>query len=459
MNKIVVKFGGSILKTPEDFKKLSTVVKSYPVKLVIVVSALYGVTDRLSEFLSGKIVRKDAVSTLTRYLKKLHFDFIDFNIRDNKTSERIKGEITGLIKTLTEYLTGLRLIKDIPGFSRAFVLSFGERLSAKLISSLLFNSGIKTEEVLPEEIGLYSNLGGEFSGVDFERSSPNVKNSLEKDINFVIPGFYGIDKGSRVAVFGRGGSDYTAAAIANCIGAEFLDLWKDVRGFMTSDPKIVKDAVSIGHLSYEEAAELSYFGAKIIHPGTFIPVRGKKIKVRIFFSENFSEGLRPVTEIDFKRIVEKKIVKSISFSNDIAILRIGGADVGGKPGIIASVSEKLSDAGINIKSIITSQTTINFLLSEKDIDKSLEIVKVSDTPEIERITKINNISILAAVGEGLENKYGIAAKILSALKRKKINVRLLSLGASETSMYVIVNRSECEIALRSIHKEFFGEEE
>ena len=456
VKKIVVKFGGSVLKEPSDFKKILSAVRSYSQYLIIVVSALYGVTDKLSCFLKKGVFNKKSIDNIIEYLKELHFTFININIDKKSSSNEIRRKILILLKQLKNYLTGLQLISDVPDFSHSYVLSFGERLSSNLISLFLNHYGIVNSVALPEKIGLYSYDSSDRSGVDFNRSIDSVKKNLSPEKNYIIPGFYGISEGSRISVFGRGGSDYTAASIAKCIDAEFLDLWKDVEGFMTSDPKIVKEVKPIEHLSYEEAAELSYFGAKIIHPGAFIPIKERNIELRIFGLGDISGKYSPATVINSKRSVVKDVIKSITYDNDISILRLKGANVGEKPGIIAVVSKKFNKAGINIKSIITSQTSINFLLSTDDIKESFKILENIESFILEEISIIDDISILAAVGEGIGERFGIASKILSALNKEKINVRIISLGASETSMYLIIDDSDCKKALTAIHKEFFN---
>lgn len=458
MNKIVVKFGGSILKSPEDFKNILKGVRSYHQKLIIVVSALYGVTDMLSNFLSGQVLCREKITDLSLKLKKVHFAFIDLNIPQETVAASVKREITDLLENLEEYLTGLYLIKDIPDFSRSFIESFGERLSSRLLSFLLDYSGIRNREALPEEIGLYSNNSLYGSGVNFKRSLAPVRKNLSENINYVIPGFYGIDSGERVTIFGRGGSDYSAAAIAKLTDAEYCDLWKDVDGFMTADPKLEKDAKRIDELTYDEAAELSYFGARIIHPETFGPLKKAKIPLRIFnikkFANTGSEA-HPSTTISCKGIINKTTIKSITYSNDYSILRVKGSGVGIHPGIISRISDSFNRIEINIRSIITTQTSINFLLASSDMEHGYSAIRTMELPGVEKIEREEDISLIAAVGTGIRERYGIASKILSALSERKINIRLITAGASDEAIYFTLKKQECFKAVTALHKQFF----
>ncbi len=458
MKKIVVKFGGSVLKNPEGLQKIEKIINSYNNYLIIVVSALFSVTDKLSEILAGGNLSGANISRLIKSLRRIHHDFLDHNINNLSTIKLIKIDLEMMLVVLNDHLTGLMLIGDIPESSHAFVISFGERLSSMVITSILNSKGIGICKSTPEEIGLYTSGRSLDARIDLERSRTEVKKKLSAEKHYLIPGFYGINNNNKVSVFGRGGSDYSAAVIAECIDAEYCDLWKDVNGFMTADPVLIKNASTIPLLSYGEAAELSYFGAGITHPDTFAPVRLKNIPLRIFSIEQHIERelLPPAsTLINSKRERNKNVIKSITYSNNFALLRIKGSGVGIHPGIISNISRKLSEKGINIRSIITSQTTINFLLSSKNIEEASSIVRELNLPDAEEISIDENIALIAAVGYGFRETYGVAAKILTTLSEEKINVTLMTAGASDDAIYLTIRKNECEKAVRSLHHEFF----
>lgn len=259
-----------------------------------------------------------------------------------------------------------------------------------------------------------------------------------------------------MTLLGRGGSDYTAAAIARCIDAASVDLWKDVPGFMSADPKLVANAAAVKRLAYNEAAELSYFGARILHPRTFEPVMDKQIPVRLFNIGRFCEKLEPETIIDGNGVIKEDVIKSVTFSDDFGILKLHGAGVGIKPGIMARVTARLNDEGINIKSIITSQTAINILLALEDLEKSLRAVEAIGLTAVDRIAAVDNISLIAVVGGGILEKPGIAARVFSAVSRRNINIRTISAGPSNVAIYFIIDRNEREKAVKAIHEEVFG---
>jgi len=226
---------------------------------------------------------------------------------------------------------------------------------------------------------------------------------------------------------------------------------------MTGDPKLIKSVKEIKKLSYEEAAELSYFGAKILHPRTFEPVMEKDIKIRIFHIDNYKKSSTPATIITRNNKINKDIIKSITAGNGIGILKLSGPGVGIKPGIMAKVTSLLNDNHINIKSIFTSQTSINILLSKSDINKSYELITRTNLIAVEEICKRENIAVIAAVGNGITKRYGIAAKIFNSLARERINIEIISMGASPVAIYFIVKDKDKNRALKSLHEEFFNE--
>jgi len=389
--KIVVKFGGSNLKKKEDIGRIAQAVKLYRQPIVIVVSALYGVTDMLIEILHKAKTDESAIEEIKSTLLEAHGQLIDLYIENQGKKDEIKIKILQRIEELEKYFRGIHYLGEVPDFVEDRVLSYGERLSSLVLTALLNSSDIQAEECLPEKLGLYTN--GEFrnAAVDFNLSCDNVKQALSGDRVYVIPGFYGLSPDSRVTLLGRGGSDYTAAAIARCIDAASVDLWKDVPGFMTADPKLVSNTAVIQKLTYSEAAELSYFGARILHPRTFEPVSDRNISIRLFNIYDFDEKLEPVTVINHVGVIKDDVIKSVTFSDDFAVLRLRGAGVGIKPGIMAKVTTRLNDERINIKSIITAQTSINLLLSRDDLAAALRIAKQSGLAAVEEIDGLDDI--------------------------------------------------------------------
>ncbi|MCK5050516.1 MAG: aspartate kinase [Candidatus Cloacimonetes bacterium] len=455
MKYVVIKFGGSNLKSREDLFRIIKVLKSYDRPVIVVVSALYGITDRLNDALRRIQKSRKEIKEIIVFLKDTHLNIIKQYIDESEKQKELCKRIEVRIEELEKKFKGINYFGEVPDFVHDWVLSFGERLSSLLLCSLLNVFGIDATEALPEDIGLITDGIFNNACIDFEASIPTVQKTLSENKTYIIPGFYGVSKEGKVTLLGRGGSDYSAAAIARCVQAESLDLWKDVSGFSSVDPQILNNAIPIKKLNYSEAAELSYFGAKILHPQTVEPLLHHSIPLRIFNINTFSGELQPVTYIADTKVITPSIIKSVTYSDDFAILELNGPGVGIKPGIMAEVTTILNEYDINIKSIITTQTKIKLLLSKSDIDKGYQLAKSLHLITLDEIKTEDDISLIAVVGEGILNQPGIAARTFQAVFTRGINVRLISAGASDVAIYFIVSKNDKIQAVKAIHEEFF----
>ena len=325
---------------------------------------------------------------------------------------------------------------------------------------MLLSRGIVAREAVPEDIGLVTDGVFGNSACDFAASTAPVSNALADDVVYVVPGFYGVDKDGKTTLFGRGGSDYSAASIAACIGAKSLDVWKDVDGFLSADPGAVSAPQSISQLNYLEAAELSYFGAKILHPRTVEPLFDRDIPIRILNITRPERGLTPYTIIDGQRKVTRDVVKSVSSTEDVAILKLHGPGVGFKSGILAQVTNTLDQHGINIKSVLTAQTAINILLARDHLDAAYEALSEHHLAGVVEVSRNDAVAIVAVVGDGVLDASdvgsAIASRALSAALAGGVRVHLAAAGASEVAAYMLVQQEDRKLALRLVHDEFFG---
>ncbi|MCX7218145.1 MAG: ACT domain-containing protein, partial [Burkholderiales bacterium] len=283
---------------------------------------------------------------------------------------------------------------------------------------------------------------------------------LAGDGVIVVPGFYGVDQNGKTTLFGRGGSDYSAASIAACLGAESLDVWKDVDGFLSADPGTVSAPRSIAQLNYLEAAELSYFGPKILHPRTVEPLFDRDIPIRILNITRPERGLQPYTIIDDQRRVTHDVVKSVTSTEDVAILKLHGPGVGFKPGILAQVTNTLDQHGINIKSVLTAQTAINLLVSREQLDAAYAALIEHHLAGVVEVSRNAAVAIVAVVGDGVLDASdvgsAIASRALSAALAGGVRVCLAAAGASEVAAYMLVHEEDRKLALQAVHAEFFG---
>ncbi len=467
MKKIVVKFGGSNLRQAQDIDRVINVVQSYQRPLVLVVSAFYGITNALIACVQSAKQGAGTKAALvesqnyTLHLRRMKREIIEANVSDAAERDRIEQALSVRIDQLDRYLTGIHCIGDVPTFVNDAILSYGERLSSLLLTEVLRTRGIQAREALPEDIGLITDGVFGNSACDFAVSMPLVSRALEGDGVIIVPGFYGVDRDGKATLFGRGGSDYSAASIACCIGAESLDVWKDVDGFLSADPGTVSSPRSIAQLNYLEAAELSYFGAKILHPRTVEPLFNQDIPIRILNITRPERGLQPYTMINNQRKVTKDVVKSVTSTEDVAILKLHGPGVGFKSGILAQVTNALDSNGINIKSVLTAQTAINILLARDHLDAAYEIVAEHHLAGVVEVSRNAEVAIVAVVGDGVleasDVGSAIASRALSAAIASGVRVCLAAAGASEVAAYMLVHQEDRKLALQAVHAEFFGQ--
>lgn len=453
---MVVKFGGSNLKKKEDLQRIIQSVRNYNRPLVIVVSAFYGITSYLTESLEVLPDDHSSADEITASLEKIKRETIKENIPDPDQQANTLALIQERLEELRRNLLGIHYIGDTPRFVRDRILSYGERLSSLLLTQILQAHGLDAREALPEDIGLLTDGEYENATIDLMASEESVKQALRHKGITVIPGFYGMSKEGRVTLLGRGGSDYSAAALARCLNAESLDIWKDVNGYLSADPSLVESPRRIEALSYTEAAELSYFGARILHPRTVEPLLDRAIPIRIFNIEAEGQAIRPLSVIHTDRILHEDRVKSVTYNDDFAILKLLGPGVGMKHGILARITSRLDDAGINIKSVVTSQTVINLYLNQADLNPAFHCLKQMDLPSLSEIQPEGNLSIVAMVGEGVTENPAVMDKALSALRGKGIPLQIISLGASEVAAYLVMEKHHRSEAVKTVHEALFG---
>jgi aspartate kinase len=267
-----------------------------------------------------------------------------------------------------------------------------------------------------------------------------------------VPGFFGVSEAGDITTFGRGGSDYSAAVVAAALDAQRLEIWKDVDGFLSADPRMVHTATLIPTLSYEEAAELAYFGAAILHPRTIEPVRAKNIPIII------KNTLNPEIQgsiITAESPKQTRAVKSVAHTTDIGILKVHASGVGARQGILGLVANRIAEAGINIKSVVTSQTCISLLLASGDLEAGHKALATLKPEPYQRIEKIDNVALIAIVGDGLLQCKGIAARCFGAVAKADVCIEMISFGPSRAALYFLVPREALNTTINAIHSTFF----
>ncbi|MGY5879237.1 MAG: aspartate kinase [Candidatus Thorarchaeota archaeon] len=456
----VAKFGGGCLREPEDFINVARILKDgQPESTVIVVSAVFGVTDQLHNSTQFALKSEDSISLSVTNLRTRHLEIIEQAIDDPSIRDRVGISIERRLKKLERLLYGVAYIGEVTPSVWVLILSQGERLAVDILTGVLDDHGLSAEGLESDAIGFITDCAFENATVNMPTAKINLQERIlpliEEDIIPVVTGFFGCNDSGQPTSFGRNGSDYSAAIIAHCLNFPAIDIWKDVNGFMTSDPEFTESAVPITHLSYDEAAELSYFGAKILHPRTVEPLRGSNIVIRIC---NIRDPDGFCTTILPDGVAKEDVIKSVTCSSDISVLKVRGAGVGFRSGIIGEIGNRLSGIDINIYSVITSQTCINLLVDAKDAVKSRQVLEPLIGGVIERIDVRDDVALIAIVGEGVITTKGLAARVFSAVAEMGVNVEMFSAGASDVAYYFIVQQDDMDTAIQAVHKSFFDEQ-
>ncbi len=451
----IMKFGGSCLKNEEDLELVAKIIGQEKDEKVVVLSGINRVTDKLVNFLQKSYSEKE-VDSLIAQVRHMHMDLLTKSVESKEIYEQAKVKIESRLKVLERLLYGIHYVGELTEKTRDLVLSYGERLSVVILEAVLRSRGIDAESLEADEIGVVTDGNFGSATADLPLVERNLQESvlplIRRGIIPVITGFFGRDAHGSTTIFGRNGSDYSASVIGYALNADSVEIWKDVDGFMSADPKFVKNAHLLDELSYDEAAELAYFGARILHPRTVEPLKLKGIPLRI---KNMYRRELPGTLVHGrKKVLENKVVKSVTYK-DIGALKIYGSGVGSMMGVLGEISTHLSDNRINIKSVITSQTCITLLLEKEDVEKSYRVLSSTRIKSVEKLEKVKDISLIAIVGEGILNSPGIAAKVFNAVANRGINVEMFAAGASEVAFYFIVKKRYLGDAVKAIHRIFF----
>jgi len=452
----VLKFGGSSLKSGEAMRRVGRIIAADDEWRVVVVSAISGVTEELIQFVS-QLRKEDEVEAFIKSMEEKHVALLREAVENESIHKEACNQMREKLTRLERALYGFCYLEELTPRTKDIVQSLGERLSVVLVAATLQDMGVKAVAIDADELGIITDgvYGGASADLEATRKHvcPKVRSMFDRGETPVVTGFFGRTSEGHVTVFGRNGSDYSAAVIANVLNADALEIWKDVDGFMSVDPKIVKEAVPIALLSYDEAAELSYFGAQVLHPRTVEPARMKNITI---FVKNVFKPELEGTEIKPSGVQKVHGIKSISFMKNMAIIKVYGAGAGTKTGVMSEISSKLTDAGVNIYSAATSQTCIAFLVGKHDLPIAGRALEESKKGVIEKIETTDDVALLCVVGEGLGYEKGIAARVFTAVAREGVSVNMISAGASLVAYHFTVDRQDLERTIKAIHKEFFS---
>ncbi len=458
----IMKFGGSSIKNPERIKNVMDIIIKSKIdssNIAVVFSAFSGVTDELIRISHKASVRENDYVDLLDQLEKRHFEAVDELIGVKKRSG-VLTKIKVMTNELSDVFHGVYLVKELTLKTLDFILSFGERLSCTIISETLKNMDFPVDFVDTRSIiKTDENFGN--ARVDKTRTFQNIKTHFSNQPAVqIITGFTGSTHKDETTTLGRGGSDLTASLIAAALGASELEIWTDVNGVLSADPGKVESAFSISEMTFDEAMEMSHFGAKVIYPPTIQPAFEEKIPIRI---KNTFQPEFPGTIIRDSQLEESSWpIKGISSMEDVSLLRIQGSGMVGIAGIAARLFGALAKEKINIILITqaSSEHSICFAVKPGDAKYAKKAIEKEFSLEmqahlVDDVIIEKKLSIVAIVGENMRNTPGIASKLFVALGNSEVNVIAIAQGSSELNISVVMSQKDEKKALNAIHEKFF----
>ena len=456
----VLKFGGTSVGSSKNINSVINILENYGETdaIVCVVSAVGGITDKL--LLAGKQAQSKDRAFVDTFsgIKERHYTIIkELNPTNNKG---ILNYIDDRLSALYSLLEGIYLINELSPKTSDKLVSYGELLSSYIIAETMKNRGLSAERKNSHEL-IITNSNFTKAEVDYKITDKNIQDyfkSASQQIT-ILPGFISKSKTGEQTTLGRGGSDFTAAIIAAALHVEQLEIWTDVSGMFTTNPKLVKQAYPIDKISYQEAMELSHFGAKVLYPPTVQPVLSLDIPIHI---KNTLDPDAVGTIISNEDTKSLSPVKGISNISNIALLTLEGTGMVGIPGFSKRLFETLSQEKINVIMITqaSSEHSICLGIDEKDAQAAKAAIDVVFENEIalgkiEPIIIENGLSIIALVGDNMKNHQGISGKMFSTLGRNNINIRAIAQGASEKNITAVIDEKDVKKALNTLHEQFF----
>ena len=444
----VMKFGGTSVGSAEALNRVANIVANTDGERVVVVSAMSGVTNYLVSVVENPDIDVDQV--IEQFVNKHMIEA--GKLLDGELLDSFKEEFDARVEKMREAMNGDR---EDP-YYRDNVVSQGERFSSLMLAYLLRKMSHESVAITSEDAGIVA-VGNPLSGsADLNKTAlgmgMKVMPLLAMGTIPIITGFYGAMADGRPLTFGRGGSDYSAAVVANALDADMLEIWTDVDGFMSADPRIVPNVVKIDEMTFGEAAELAYFGAKVLHPRTIEPVRLKHIPLKV---RNSFKPEEPGTLIHHLRKSKNELLRSVAAKTDLAIITISSAEIAYRPAMVARIIESIAEIDVIIYSISTSLSTVAFLVHNNDVKITLKQLNGLGG-DIERIDVKNDVALICAVGDNLLDKCGVSGDIFTAVKEAEANVEMISEGASDVSLNFVVPMGRVVDVVKTLHERYIG---
>ncbi len=457
-----MKFGGTSLANAARMKNAARIIQRYSPKnkVVVVASAIEDTTDQLTEI--AKLAKRGDLRRARKLLSKIRLSHLKIArmVAGRGETRELVAKIEQLNSELERIVEGIGHLRELTSRSHDYLLSFGERLSAPILAATLSAIGLRARALTGAEAGIATDDNFGEAKPLIEISYHQVQQQLDpfwsRKVIPVVTGFIAATVDGSITTLGRGGSDYTATLLAAALGADEIWIWTDVDGLMTADPGIVKNAVLLPNISFGEALELSYFGAKMMHPRALQPAAQKKIPVRIKNSSSPSQNGTLVSAAE--SLNGGKVVKAVSIIRDVGIVTVSGSGMMGAPGVAAKVFQTLGSNNVNVMMISqgSSEAAISCVVANGDVDRAVRALQLALMGQgyVDRIAEEKDACIIAVVGSGMKGTPGVAARIFTAVAKRRLNVRMVAQGSSEYNVSFVVSHKDGPEAVRAIHEEF-----
>ena len=455
---IVMKFGGTSVGSAPMLTRACEIIERAPAERVVVISAMNGVTDGILEALLKVQHDESAIEPFLRSLMDRHLGTLKEAGATGAEIARVTNELDGLLQRFERLLYGIAYTQELTLRSKDHAVSFGERLSTRVLAGLLRARGVNAFAVDADEAGMLTD------GV-FGNASPMmgaIEKNLERTVaervrqggTPIMTGFFGCDAAGRVTTLGRGGSDYAASIVARALHAQRLEIWKDVDGFLTADPRIIPDAQPIDEMTYEEAAELAGVGAKVLHPRTVEPLRDLDIPIVV---RNTGKPDVQGTIISGMAPVNRRALRSCATKDKLAILKIYGPGMAYTPGVGQKVFDALAEADVNVYNMAASQASFALLIDNADMDRGLKALETIREGIIQSVEGLADMCLICVVGRGIGSTHGTAGRIFQSVGKAGVNIEMISVGASDIALNFVVSSRDRDSCIRAIHAEFLWE--
>jgi aspartate kinase len=459
-----MKFGGSSVANGEKIRHVANLIadnRTEDCGIVSTVSALEGVTNQLIQIAKeAKKGKRDFISKFTNELLERHLTSAKVAIKNKQTRQETEQVLKERVGELEIILKGIGYVNELSPKSMDNVIAYGEKLSAPIVSGALNDIGVMSTHLTGGEAGIVTDNNYGEAGLLMEVTKYQVRRRLEPLLKEgqspVITGFIAATQNGETTTLGRGGSDYTATILGASLEADEVWIWTDVDGLMTADPKIVSSAKTITEMSFQEATELTIFGAKAMHPRALEPARkeGIPLRIRSVFNPH-NQGTLITKE---QKVRPEDGVKAVTLVKNVAVITVSGAGMVGAPGTAAKVFEVLGKENINILMISqsVSESNISLVIQRNLLERAVNTLEIAllGRDFIREVMSEDDVCVVAVLGAGMKGMPGVASRIFSAVAKESINVRMIAQGSSELNVSFVVKEKNGANTVRAIHKEF-----